>query len=146
MIQFRGDGALAIRLARPLVRVKLPASGLVFVDAERIAGWIGRVIPRAVVSPEGGPLGTTCVECTGEGIVLVEPAEPAPATPLERTAATPASPSGPPPVPPPPLRDPEPDLLDGGSTGEVAPEVAAFAADLAAFTAESEPPPDDETM
>ena len=74
VVQFRGDGALALRLARPLVRVKLPAQGTVFVDAERLAGWIGRVIPRAVVPPPGGPLGAMCVECTGEGIVLVEPA------------------------------------------------------------------------
>jgi hypothetical protein len=74
VVQFRGDGALAMRLARPLVRVKLPPQGMVFVDAERLAGWIGRVIPRAVVPPAGGPLGAMCVECTGEGIVLVEPA------------------------------------------------------------------------
>ena len=74
VVQFRGDGALAMRLARPLVRVKLPAQGVVFVDADRLAGWIGRVIPRAVVPPAGGPLGAMCVECTGEGIVLIEPA------------------------------------------------------------------------
>ena len=74
VVQFRGDGAVALRLARPLVRVKLPAQGVVFVDAERLAGWIGRVIPRAVVPPPGGPLGAMCVECTGEGIVLIEPA------------------------------------------------------------------------
>ena len=74
VVQFRGDGAVALRLVRPLVRVKLPAQGLVFVDADRLAGWIGRVIPRAVVPPPGGPLGGTCVECTGEGVVLVEPA------------------------------------------------------------------------
>jgi uncharacterized protein (AIM24 family) len=74
IVQFRGDGALALRVARPLVRVKLPAQGTVFIDAERLAGWIGRVIPRAVVPPAGGPLGAMCVECTGEGIVLVEPA------------------------------------------------------------------------
>jgi len=74
VVQFRGNGALALRLVRPLVRVKLPAQGLVFIDAERLAGWIGRVIPRAVVPPPGGPLGTMCVECTGEGVVLVEPA------------------------------------------------------------------------
>ncbi|HEY0986110.1 MAG TPA: hypothetical protein VGD80_03625, partial [Kofleriaceae bacterium] len=37
-----------------------------------LAGWIGRVIPRAVVPPPGGPLGAMCVECTGEGVVLVE--------------------------------------------------------------------------
>jgi len=74
VVQFRGDGAIALRLVRPLVRVKLPPQGLVFVDAERLAGWIGRVIPRAVVPPPGGPLGTMCVECTGEGVVLIEPA------------------------------------------------------------------------
>lgn len=74
IVQFRGDGAVALRLVRPLVRVKLPAQGMVFVDADRLAGWIGRVIPRAVVPPAGGPLGAMCVECTGEGIVLVEPA------------------------------------------------------------------------
>jgi len=75
VVQFRGDGAVVLRLARPLVRVKLPAQGMVFIDADRLAGWIGRVIPRAVVAPPGGPLGTTCIECTGEGIVLVEPAD-----------------------------------------------------------------------
>jgi len=74
VVQFRGDGAVVLRLARPLVRVKLPAQGMVFIDADRLAGWIGRVIPRAVVAPPGGPLGTMCIECTGEGIVLVEPA------------------------------------------------------------------------
>jgi uncharacterized protein (AIM24 family) len=74
VVQFRGDGALVLRLIRPLVRIKLPSQGVVFIDPERLAGWIGRVIPRAVVSPPGGPLGTMCVECTGEGVVLVEPA------------------------------------------------------------------------
>ncbi|MBA3456635.1 MAG: tetratricopeptide repeat protein, partial [Deltaproteobacteria bacterium] len=49
VVQFRGDGALVLRVSRPLVRVKLPAQGVVYVDADRLAGWIGRVIPRAVV-------------------------------------------------------------------------------------------------
>ncbi|HMG57680.1 MAG TPA: tetratricopeptide repeat protein, partial [Kofleriaceae bacterium] len=43
VVQFRGDGAVALRLARPLVRIKLPAQGVVFADADRLAGWIGRV-------------------------------------------------------------------------------------------------------
>ena len=73
VVQFRGDGAVAVRLTRPLVRIKLPPSGVVFVDADRLAGWIGRVIPRAVVPPVGGPMGAMCVECTGEGIVMIEP-------------------------------------------------------------------------
>ena len=73
VVQFRGDGAVAVRSDKPLVRVKLPAQGVVFVDATRLAGWIGRVIPRAVVPPSGGPMGDVCVECTGEGVVLVDP-------------------------------------------------------------------------
>ncbi len=73
VVQFRGDGSVALRTAKPLVRVKLPAQGVLFVDATRIAGWIGRVIPRAVVPPSGGPMGGMCVECTGEGVVLVDP-------------------------------------------------------------------------
>jgi hypothetical protein len=74
VVQFRGNGALAMRLPRPIVRVKLPAQGTLFIDADRLAGWIGRVIPRAVVPPPGGPLGAMCVECTGEGVVLIEAA------------------------------------------------------------------------
>jgi len=98
VVQFRGDGAVALRLARPLVRVKLPAQGMVFVDADRLAGWIGRVIPRAVVPPPGGPLGAMCVECTGEGIVLIEPAGEKPVSasePRRRVAAPPTAPGEP---------------------------------------------------
>jgi hypothetical protein len=101
VVQFRGDGALALRLERPLVRVKLPQQGVVFVDAERLAGWIGRVIPRAVVPPTGGPMGTMCVECTGEGVVLVEPAPPAVAAPdAARPEPRRTSPHAAPPPPP----------------------------------------------
>ncbi len=73
VVQFRGDGAVALRTSAQLVRVKLPASGVLYVDATKLAGWIGRVIPRAVVPPEHGPLGDVCVECTGEGVVLMDP-------------------------------------------------------------------------
>jgi len=73
VVQFRGDGSVALRSGKTLVRVKLPAQGVLFVDATRLAGWIGRVIPRAVVPPGGGPMGEVCVECTGEGVVLVDP-------------------------------------------------------------------------
>jgi len=110
IVQFRGDGALAIRVTqdRALVRVKLPASGVVFIDADRLAGWIGRVIPRAVAPPVGGPMGATCIECTGEGIVLVEPApapERASAAPSVHSSADTAAHAAPPPpraTPPPP--------------------------------------------
>lgn len=123
IVQFRGDGALAIRVHddRPLVRVKLPANGVVFIDADRLAGWIGRVIPRAVAPPVGGPMGSTCIECTGEGIVLVEPApDPDPASvvaslgaPAHDTAAhvAPPPPRTTPPSPPPaPAHEIDPEL------------------------------------
>jgi uncharacterized protein (AIM24 family) len=74
VVQFRGDGAVALRTAEPLVRVKLPAQGVLLVAAMRLAGWIGRVIPRAVVPPTDGPMGEVCVECTGEGVVFIDPA------------------------------------------------------------------------
>ncbi len=73
VVQFRGDGAVALRLRKPFARVKLAPNGVVFVDASRLGGWIGRVIPRAVVPPAGSPLGEICIECTGEGIVLIDP-------------------------------------------------------------------------
>jgi hypothetical protein len=108
IVQFRGDGALVLRTRRPLVRVKLTTNGVVLVDAERIAGWIGRVIPRAVVPAENGPLGAMCVECTGEGIVLVEPAgdDPAPAV-VETVKAPPPPPVAPDPQDSQPAIDPE---------------------------------------
>jgi hypothetical protein len=105
IVQFRGDGALAIRIERPLVRVKLPANGVVFIDADRLAGWIGRVIPRAVAPPVGGPMGSTCIECTGEGIVLVEPAPEHDGAVVASTSTDTAAHAAPPPprtTPPPP--------------------------------------------
>ncbi len=120
VVQFRGDGALAIRVSRPLVRVKLPAQGVIYVDADRLAGWIGRVIPRAVVPPSGGPMGLMCVECTGEGVVLVEP------QPDRETAAqfvvtagpAPAPTPRPTPPPPPAATEIDPDLDMSSVTGD----------------------------
>ena len=99
VVQFRGDGALVLRTLRPLVRVKLTPTGVVLVDADRIAGWIGRVIPRAVVPAAAGPLGAMCVECTGEGIVLVEPAGDDEAAKAVETEAPRKRASTPPPAP-----------------------------------------------
>lgn len=102
VVQFRGDGALVIRVSRPLVRVKLPAQGVLYVDADRLAGWIGRVIPRAVVPPSGGPMGLMCVECTGEGVVLVEPQPDRETAAQFVVTAAPAPAAVPRPTPPPP--------------------------------------------
>jgi tetratricopeptide (TPR) repeat protein/uncharacterized protein (AIM24 family) len=114
VVQFRGDGAVALRSERPLVRVKLPPQGIVFVDAARLAGWIGRVIPRAVVPASGGPMGDVCVECTGEGVVLIDPVgDPGmqlDVVPREKTMPGIAISRTSTPPPPPPAREAEVDL------------------------------------
>ncbi len=135
IVQFRGDGALAIRMQhdRTLVRVKLPANGVVFIDADRLAGWIGRVIPRAVAPPVGGPMGATCIECTGEGIVLVEPAPEA-----ERTSAAPSvaipSETAAHAAPPPPRTTPPPPPPAAPVAQEIDPEL-----DMSSVFAEDPP-------
>jgi tetratricopeptide (TPR) repeat protein len=108
VVQFRGDGAIAIRTAEPLVRVKLPGQGVLLVAAMRLAGWIGRVIPRAVVPPTDGPMGEVCVECTGEGVVLIDPAQAQVVTMdrARRPSKMDAAKGGPPP-PPQPARNGE---------------------------------------
>jgi hypothetical protein len=129
IVQFRGDGALVIRTQRPLVRVKLTTSGVVLVDADRIAGWIGRVIPRAVVPAVNGPLGTMCIECTGEGIVLVEPAadDAPPRAIVEATPDQPTTKMQPPPPPGSPV-EMEPDAEDDAKP-KMDPELAGFEGD-----------------
>jgi hypothetical protein len=72
VVQFRGDGAVAFRSVRTITPIKLAAASTMFVEASALAGWIGRVIPRAVMPATGGPMEDVCVECTGEGVVLVE--------------------------------------------------------------------------
>jgi uncharacterized protein (AIM24 family) len=103
VVQFRGDGAVALRTQKALVRIKLPQQGVVFVEAARLAGWIGRVIPRAVMPAAGGPIEGVCVECTGEGVVLLDPVgEPVAAAPEVRPSKTPSLPPPPPQPPAPP--------------------------------------------
>ena len=70
VVQFRGDGAVALH-GRPLMRIKLSASAPCTVPVAMLAGWIGRVVPRAVNVADGGPV--TMVECSGEGVILLEP-------------------------------------------------------------------------
>ncbi len=113
VVQFRGDGAIALRTSKPLVRVKLPAQGVVYVDAVRLAGWIGRVVPRAVVPPKHGPMGGVCVECTGEGVVLVDPSDSLPAPPLVVEAPRSRTPSMKLPPPPPQPSTQESDQSSG---------------------------------
>jgi tetratricopeptide (TPR) repeat protein len=72
VVQFRGHGCVALRSRRPLLSLKLASDRSVRVDARVLAGWIGRVLPR-VLSPAVGQGATAAfVECSGEGVVLLE--------------------------------------------------------------------------
>jgi uncharacterized protein (AIM24 family) len=75
MVQFRGRGEVAFRSKRPLLAIKLAPERVLHIDAGVLAGWIGRVVPRAVTPAAGGATSTMFVECTGEGVVLIEEEE-----------------------------------------------------------------------
>lgn len=112
MVQFRGAGALAIRTRRPLIAIKLVPPNAVLVDAGALAGWIGRIVPRACkpqLPANASHLADLFLECTGEGVLLIEeelprPAAPAPApnpdgaSPEAPAAAEPTSDATPPPT------------------------------------------------
>jgi tetratricopeptide (TPR) repeat protein/uncharacterized protein (AIM24 family) len=81
MVQFRGTGAVAFRTDHPLLAVKLAPERVLYIDAHALAGWIGRVVPRAVQAAGSPGTSELFVECTGEGVVLVqEETAPPPAT------------------------------------------------------------------
>ena len=88
MVQFRGSGSVAFRSQRPLIAVKLAPPGVLHVDASAIAGWIGRVVPRAVAPAGGGDLSELFIECTGEGVILVDE-DPSPPSPPSDAVAIP---------------------------------------------------------
>ncbi|MFH0900880.1 MAG: tetratricopeptide repeat protein [Pseudomonadota bacterium] len=75
VVQFRGEGGLVIRTRRQPFSVKLSQDRVLYVDATALAGWIGRVVPRVVAPSSGGDASSVFVECTGEGVVLVEDLE-----------------------------------------------------------------------
>jgi len=75
VVQFRGHGCVALRSKRPLLSLKLASSRAVRVDARVLAGWIGRVVPRVVSAAvvRGASANEAAfVECSGEGVVLLE--------------------------------------------------------------------------
>ena len=76
LVQFRGEGYLALRTRREPLGVKLLPDHVLYVDAEKLLGWIGRIVPRLTAPAAGGALSTQFVECMGEGVVLVEEPEP----------------------------------------------------------------------
>lgn len=72
IVQFRGEGAVAMRSELALYAVKLVPDRPLYVDVTALAGWVGRVVPRGMPPLAGGRRSEVFVECTGEGVVLVE--------------------------------------------------------------------------
>jgi len=72
VVQFRGQGCVALRTRRLPLAVKLAPERVLYVDADVLAGWLGRVVPRVVAPAGGGEASALFVECTGEGIVLLD--------------------------------------------------------------------------
>ncbi|GAB4510649.1 MAG: hypothetical protein Tsb0020_28000 [Haliangiales bacterium] len=72
MVQFRGTGEVAFRSKRPLVSIKLAPEHVLHVDARALSGWIGRVVPRAKIASARTGEPDMIIECTGEGVVLIE--------------------------------------------------------------------------
>jgi uncharacterized protein (AIM24 family) len=76
VVQLRGEGCVAIRTRQLPLSVKLAPERTLYVDADALAGWIGRVVPRVVAPAAGGESSAPFVECTGEGVVLLETKDP----------------------------------------------------------------------
>jgi uncharacterized protein (AIM24 family) len=70
VVQFRGSGRLVLRTPRALFTVKIDPDAPLYVDGGALAGWIGRVVPRALHGEGGEP--TPYVECSGEGVLILE--------------------------------------------------------------------------
>jgi len=74
VVQFRGHGCVGIRSRKPLLSVKLANERVIYVEAGVLAGWVGRVVPRWVSPVNGAEASAPFVECSGEGVVLIEDA------------------------------------------------------------------------
>jgi thioredoxin-like negative regulator of GroEL len=74
VVQFRGTGRLVVRTQRVAFTLKIEPEAPLFVDQTTLLGWIGRVVPRVLHGENGQP--TPYVECTGEGVLILE--EPSP--------------------------------------------------------------------
>jgi len=72
VVQFRGHGCVALRSKRPLLSLKLASDRTVRIEARVLAGWIGRVVPRLTGAAVGAAPRSAFVECSGEGVVLLE--------------------------------------------------------------------------
>jgi Flp pilus assembly protein TadD/uncharacterized protein (AIM24 family) len=70
VVQFRGTGRLVLRASRAAFSLKIEPDQPMFVEATALLGWIGRVVPRVLHGQDGEP--TPYIECTGEGVLILE--------------------------------------------------------------------------
>src|SRR5439155_1406058 len=76
VVQFRGTGRIVMRAERAAFSLKIEPDSNLYVETTALLGWIGRVVPRVLHGQDGEP--TPYVECTGEGVLILE--EPPPAS------------------------------------------------------------------
>ena len=70
VVQFRGNGRLVVRSQRAAFTLKIEPDAPLFVDAQALVGWIGRVVPRVMHGENGEP--SPYVEASGEGVLILE--------------------------------------------------------------------------
>ncbi len=71
MVRFCGKGQVVLRTKTPLLSIKVTTAEPSYVDSRFLAGWVGRVVPRAIAPESGGDALDPFVECMGEGVVLI---------------------------------------------------------------------------
>ena len=72
MVQLSGRGQVLLERRGPVRSIKVEAERLITVDAERVLGWTGRLLPRPSM-PEEVPSGSTnYVAFGGDGSLFLE--------------------------------------------------------------------------
>ncbi len=70
-LNLRGDGCCCVHTSRPAVSIQVTPDWMFYVDAQSLVGWQGKVVPRVAPRAPDDP-SPLFVECSGEGIVIVE--------------------------------------------------------------------------
>jgi len=70
-LNLRGDGCACVHTSRSAVTIQVTPDWMFYVDAASLVGWSGKVVPR-VAPREANDPSPLFVECSGEGIVIVE--------------------------------------------------------------------------
>jgi hypothetical protein len=70
VVQFRGTGRLVVRSLRAAFTLKIEPEAPLYIDSSALLGWIGRVVPRVLHGEDDQP--TPYIECTGEGVLILE--------------------------------------------------------------------------